>query len=70
MKTLLQNEPNLIKHEVLKDQDSTIVLTASTEGLQKFVAKYANDPNVFGCQTILTRETQEPNEPNNIAVKN
>jgi len=65
VKTLLQNEPNLIKHEVIKDQDdSKIFLTAPTEELQKFVTKYANDPNIFGCGTILKRKIQGPKDPN------
>ena len=65
VKTLLQNEPNLIKHEVIKDQkDSRIVLTAPTEELQKLVVKYANDPNIFGCGTILKRKIQESKDPN------
>ena len=34
-----------IKHEVL--DDGSIVLTAPTDELQKFVSKYANDPNAL-----------------------
>jgi hypothetical protein len=38
---LLENDPNLLRHEkVNKDQ---IVLTASTEELQKFIIEHAND---------------------------
>jgi hypothetical protein len=68
---LLLNNPILIKHEVIKDQkDSKIVLTASTEELQKFVAKYANDPNIFSRETILKRKTvSEPNDPNSTSQK-
>jgi hypothetical protein len=64
VKKLLQTEPNLIKHEVLEGMDGKIVLTASMAELQKFVVKYANDPNIFGCGAILNRKIQEPKDPN------
>ena len=41
---LLQENPKAIVHIV---QDKRPILTASTEELQKFVAKYANDEKVF-----------------------
>jgi len=52
MKKLLKEEPNAVKHELVED---SIVLTALTEQLQKFVMKYADDERVFPEQTILTR---------------
>jgi hypothetical protein len=52
MKKLLKEEPNVVKHELVED---SIVLTASTEQLQKFVMKYADDERVFPEQTVLTR---------------
>ena len=57
---LLDRDPNLIKHEVLKEQDKQIVLTASTKELQKFMLKYGKDPNVFPDPFALTRIT-DPN---------
>jgi len=62
VKTLLQNEPNLIKHEALENMDGKVVLTASTQELQKFVVKYAGDPNVFGYETILKRPAEKPKD--------
>ncbi|MGD8501181.1 MAG: hypothetical protein PVJ86_11070 [Phycisphaerales bacterium] len=38
---LLEKDPNLLKHE--KIDDDRIVLTASTEDIQKFVVEHAND---------------------------
>jgi hypothetical protein len=64
VKKLLQTEPNLIRHEVLEGMDGKIVLTASTDELQKFVVKYVSDPNIFGCGAILKRKIQEPKDPN------
>src|SRR3989339_115626 len=61
---MLKADPDLLKHELLEDGDR-IVLTASTQELQKFVAKYADDPNVFEPGESLTRviDTNEPNQP-------
>jgi hypothetical protein len=48
---LLENDPNLLKHERV---DDGIVLTASTEQLQEFMLKYANEEGVFGDASNLT----------------
>jgi hypothetical protein len=52
MEKLLKEEPNAIKHELVEDG---IILTASTEQLQQFVLKYADDERVFSEETTLTR---------------
>ncbi len=52
LKKLLKEEPGAVKHELLEDG---IILTASTEQLQQFVLKYADDERVFSEETILTR---------------
>lgn len=49
---MLQEDPNLLKHEVVDDR---IVLTASTEQLQEFIIKYANEEGVFAEATELAR---------------
>lgn len=49
---MLQEDPNLLKHEVIEDR---IVLTASTEQLQEFIVEYANEEGVFADATELTR---------------
>jgi hypothetical protein len=50
---MLKENPHLLKHEVVEDR---IVLTASTEKLQKFVVEYANEGGVFADETTeLTR---------------
>jgi hypothetical protein len=67
MKNILEKDPNLIRHETLEDQDSKIVLTASTEELQQFMIKHANDEGLFGEPSDLKRlKPKEPNEPNDI----
>lgn len=43
-----------IRHEVREDDD-LILLTASTEELQKFVIKYADEPKAFSELTELTK---------------
>jgi hypothetical protein len=52
LKKLLKEEPGAVKHELVEDG---IILTASTEQLQQFVLKYADDERVFSEETILTR---------------
>jgi hypothetical protein len=52
LKKLLKEEPDAVKHELVEDG---IILTASTEQLQQFVFKYADDERVFSEETILTR---------------
>jgi hypothetical protein len=49
---MLKENPNLLKHEVVEDR---IVLTASTEQLQKFAVEYANEVGVFAEATELAR---------------
>jgi hypothetical protein len=52
LKKLLKEKPDAVKHELVEDG---IILTASTEQLQQFVFKYADDERVFSEETILTR---------------
>jgi hypothetical protein len=52
LKKLLKEKPDAVKHELVEDG---IILTASTEQLQPFVFKYADDERVFSEETILTR---------------
>jgi hypothetical protein len=49
---MLEEDPNLLKHEV---RDDGIVLTASTKQLQEFVIEYANEEGVFGDPEEFTR---------------
>ena len=52
LKKLLKEKPDAVKHELVEDG---IILTASTEQLQQFVLKYADDERVFSEETTLTR---------------
>jgi len=52
LKEILEDRPDLIKHEMLEDR---IVLTASTKQLQEFMLKHAQDEGVFSEQTTLER---------------
>ena len=52
LKEILEDRPDLIKHEILEDR---IVLTASTKQLQKFMLKHAEDEGLFGEPTTLER---------------
>jgi len=79
MKKLLDEDPNAVKHEFVKDG---FILTASTKELQAFVLKYADDSRLFTNETVLSRKpvpadrhpvksavevkSKTPNEPNNI----
>jgi hypothetical protein len=66
MRTLdiLESDPNLLKHEVVKDN---ILLTASTKQLQEFVEKHISDENFFEEKLILKRlDAEDANEPNDI----
>jgi len=66
IKEMLENDPNLIKHEVLEKQGS-IVLTASTEELQWFMIDHANDEGLFSEASELKRiKIKDTNEPNAI----
>ena len=61
MKEFLKADPNAVKHTVLEDKP---VLTASTNELQAFVLKYADDTRVFAETIVLDRKkTTEPNAP-------
>lgn len=60
-KEMLKNDPNLIKYEIVQDR---IVLTASTEELQKFMKAHANDEGLFGEPGELERvKSGDPNDP-------
>jgi hypothetical protein len=52
LKDTLATNPAAVKHENL---DKRIILTASTEELQKFVLKYVNDTNAFPDAEPLVR---------------
>jgi hypothetical protein len=51
---VLKENPKLLPH-VMREHDNP-VLTASTEELQKFVAKYAADTNAFKNSIVLERK--------------
>ncbi len=54
-KTLIEAEPNAIG---FIPGETTPVLTASTEALQAFVLKYADDDRLFASEVVLTRKAQ------------
>ena len=54
---LLEKNPKAIAHVI---QDKRPILTASTEELQKFVAKYANDEKVFKSDILLVPKKATP----------
>jgi hypothetical protein len=65
MKEMLEAGPNLIKHEILEERDSQILLTASTKELQRFMIEHAKDKGLFDEPSDMRRlEVKEPNEPN------
>ena len=53
MAKLLKEDPNAVKHTSIEDR---LILTASTQELQAFVLKYANDERVFAIEIVLARE--------------
>jgi len=53
MAELLKADPNAVKYTVLEDKP---VLTASTNELQAFVLKYADDDRVFTGEIVLNRK--------------
>lgn len=61
---LIKSNPDAVKHEVLGDKNDGIVLTASTEQLRKFIAKYENEKDFLGDITEL-----EPMAPAEEKVK-
>jgi hypothetical protein len=52
MREFLKANPNAVNHTVLEDKP---VLTASTNELQAFVLKYADDKRIFAVESVLTR---------------
>ena len=63
MEKLLKEKPDAVKHQIVEDYDSNILLTAPTEELQKFVLQYADDSRAFGSQIVLSRkETKDANK--------
>ncbi len=58
LKKLLKENPNSIEHTSIEDK---FVLTASTEELQAFVVKYADDSRVFTAEGVLARK--KPKSP-------
>ncbi len=56
LEDMLENNPNLIKHEIVQDR---LVLTASTKELQKFMKAHANNEEIF----------HEPNEMKRVQSK-
>ncbi len=68
METLLKEDPNAVKFELLKEVH--IVLTASTKELQAYVLKYADDERLFSEEIVLSRKKpEEPADPNRIEQK-
>ena len=65
MKKMLKNDPNLLKHEIEAVKES-IVLTASTQELQEFMKKHANDEGLFGEVAELKRQEPSDTDPNKI----
>jgi len=62
MKDMLEEKPKAIKSESV---DGRIILTASTEELQKFVLKYADSSELFLKEVILSRKKiSDSNEAN------
>jgi hypothetical protein len=62
VKKLLEKKPKLIKHELT---ENSLILTASTKELQKFILKYGSDAKlkIFGEPEVLHRiNLQEPNK--------
>jgi hypothetical protein len=58
---MLENDPNLIKHEIVHDR---LVLTASTKELQEFLKAHANDEGLFGEPSKMKRvQPKDPNAP-------
>ena len=53
LKGYLEKEPNAVKHEIVTD---SLVLTAKTAELQKFVIKYADNRDVFSTEMNLKRQ--------------
>ena len=54
-KKLIEAQPQAVKHEWVEDRP---LLTASTEQLQAFVTKYADDERLFALPLALTRKSK------------
>jgi hypothetical protein len=54
-KKLLEAEPKAVKYDTIDDRP---MLTASTEELQAFLAKYADDERLFPSDLTLTRKSK------------
>jgi len=64
MKEMLENDPNLIKYEIVQDR---LVLTAPTKELQEFMKAHANDEGLFGEPSEWKRvQPKDPDDPNTI----
>lgn len=72
MQTLLKEDPNAVRHELVDDK---LVLTAPTKELQAFVRKYADDSRVFPDEKVLIRkettdtEATPKRDPNDSGTK-
>ncbi len=69
MKEFLKADPNVIEHTSIEDKP---VLTASTEKLQAFVLKYADDSRLFPNEIALSRKNPKGirNDPNAVVPDN
>jgi hypothetical protein len=74
MEEMLKDDPNLIKFEDLEERE--FVLTASTEELQEFMKKHANDEDLFDSigdlKRVVPKVSEEPNsiDPNHTSKEN
>ncbi len=65
MLEVIENDPNLLKHEVVKE--SNLVITASPKELQKFLKDHADDEELFEEPNEWGRvQPKDPNDPNTI----
>ncbi len=60
LKKLLKNDPNVVEHTLI--EDDRLLLTTSTEKLQEFVLKYADDSRVFIKESTLTRKKTDDSQ--------
>jgi hypothetical protein len=62
---MLTNDPNLLKHEIIEGtHNDRVVITSSTQELQRFMKEHANDEGLFDKPAELNRfEPAEPNAP-------
>ena len=57
VKGYLNEHPTALVHTL---RDTDVVLTGSTEDIQKFVRAHVNTPGAFGKPTVLTRQEGDP----------